>query len=478
MRKPLLLQLIVLVVWVGLGGLLGYLRGKVSGRNYVSRATVLYEISTSQAGSGSTRSLQALLQSDQVIQQALRNGQLGAIFEYADDPNLLETLRARIRVEPMAAGPGAFVIEYLARTQEAAAPTLEALLGAAQKTLGEARADFAEEYLAQLQRMHDLFEQRWRALRTIDPVSLPDAPEGSNRVQYWQDQCDQLRREIAWLQQQLRRASGPTEVDQAVPGALAEVPAGSLPTEAPAIETLPPELAARDQQLELRRQLLEPLLERQAQLAKNFGPDHAELKEVRRRIEIVTDLLSRSPPPPLNAVSLMVDEQILLDQFGPAHPKVQEVRRKIKEILAATVSATSTTSPEPVRSTQPVNRPATIGRPASEPSVRQPAKTESLQDRLQAAEQQLAYLEHALSIAHYETALAHVQQQLDSLRAEHQAGAERLRILSAPSPAQWAWRNDLWSISIGGLVGLVAGIVFQLVGRAASRFTSEAAMQR
>ncbi|GIW94956.1 MAG: hypothetical protein KatS3mg110_2997 [Pirellulaceae bacterium] len=481
MRKTLLLQLVVLVVWIGLGGLLGYLRGKVAGRNFSSQATVFYEPTIDpSAGSSGRQGLKLFLTSDQVIEKAIREGQLGRWFEFHEDPNVRETLRSRIEVYPDQAGPGAYRVAYYSRTAEAAQPTLDALLEAARQALAELYSDAPAEYLQTLQEAQRLLEQRWRSLRAIEPAELPPVQEGADRISYWQAECDRLRRQVAWLQGQAQRASSvvtpgshPSADSPAAASSAGSRDSGALPE-----AELPPSIAARDEQLELRRRLLEPLLERQRQLAKNFGPDHAEVKEVRRRIEIVTSILARSPAPPAAAVPLLVEEQILLDQFGPAHPKVQEVRKKIKEILDASVDSATTSLPGS-RSSR--SEPTSLSRSsdlaerssASQPTDEGPDKPLDVQ--LAEAETQLAYLEHALAIARYEAILDNLRSQMEHLAARWNAGADRLRVLTEPSAARWVWQYDLRATGLGGAAGLLAGIVFslfgQLVGRPASRDT-------
>lgn len=463
MRSAFFVQLGVLAVWVVLGGVLGYLRAKADGRNYRSEAVVFFDpnLSGGEQSTGIT-SLQALLTSDGVLQRAQRDGQLGKLFEYRDVPRLTETLRGRLSVKPRRTGPGAYRVVVHCRTAEAAMPTAEAVLQAAQQELGELGAAMPAKYVEELKALVTLLEQRSDALRKANPVELsPEVPgDIQERLAYWDRQSELLRREIAWLQRQSTPAIAGDSVSRtSLAGAEANAGESSPPT---AAEGASGELQAMDRVVELRRQFLEPLLERQRELAKNFGPDHAELRDVRRRVAIVARLLSTPTPPPAEAIPLLVDEQVLLEQFGPAHPRVQEVRKKVKEILQHATTEAARVGPPPSETSSSSGPDSAPDAPTSTP-LREPLL--SPKELLAQKQAELDQAEHALHVARHDALLHQVRARVSALEEQLRAGRGRLAILSPPSSAAWDWTRDATASGVGAALGLLCGLLIGLIGR-------------
>lgn len=461
MRSAFFVQLGVLAVWVVLGGVLGYLRAKADGRNYRSEAVVFFDPSLS-GGEQSTgiTSLRVLLTSDGVLQRAQRDGQLGKLFEYRDVPRLTETLRGRVSVRPQRSGPGAYRVVVHCRTAEAATPTAEAVLQAAQQELGELGAAMPAKYVEELKALVTLLEQRSDALQKANPGELsPEVPgDIQERLAYWDRQSELLRREIAWLQ---RQSAPAIAGDSGSSSSLGGAEANASLSPARGAEGPSGELQAMDRVVELRRQFLEPLLERQRELAKRFGPDHAELRDVRRRVAIVARLLSTSTPPPAEAIPLLVDEQVLLEQFGPAHPRVQEVRNKVKEILQhSTTEAARVGSLPPEASSR--SGPYSAPDASASAPLREPPPSKELLAQKQA---ELDHAEHALHVARHDALLHQVRARVSALEEQLQAGRGRLAILSPPSSAAWDWSRDATASGVGAALGLLCGLLIGLIGK-------------
>jgi hypothetical protein len=479
MRKQLVAHLLVWGVWILLGTVLGYLRAKADGRNYCSEAIVYYDPApVEQPVSTGSTTLSALLGSDVTLQRAVQRGQLYQYVEFQDDPQLVATLRGRLEVSPDIAAPGAYRVRVWSRTAAAARPALQSVLDAAEESYGELNGGVSSQYLDQLTAICQLLEDRLRVLRAIDPGEEAQPIDGDmrERLAYWENRCEQLRRQIAYLQGQAAVAGGAPAAESVQPrdatGSDSRSSASAPNTSPPAQEIPSEQLDQRDRIAQLRRQFLEPLMEKQQQLAKQFGRDHAELKEVRKRIEIISTLLSTTNPPPAEAIPLMVDEQILLEQYGRAHPKVQQVRKRIEEIMDNVALRTTQSghaadagagrTEESPRSAAPVT---TSAGPVPDTSSTSSQTRPSLGEELASAEAQLAYSEHALKEVRYAVVLRDAMARLSELQQRTADARARLRVLSKPSAAVWAWQRDARFAAVGGAVGLICALVMAIGAR-------------
>jgi hypothetical protein len=330
--------------------------------------------------------------------------------------------------------------------------------------------------------------------------------EYAERIASWEKECDRLRRAILSLEASLA-SQGPSlalhdpSVDSSELSGRNAAPT-RRPSEQPgsgrkrSAPTNPaPEVEELDDAAKLRRELLMPLLERQQELSRKFGPDHAELRDVRRRIEILTEILSTRNLPPADVIPLLVEERLLLDQFGPAHPKVQDIRKRIREKFESSQAISTAISgqnapgqadrdrqlnrqdvaeslPERIRGASSDARTDPVeveggserGSPRAVPDVSAHTTSGTREEQLAALQRALAQAQHAAEIARYEWLLQTVRQELVNLQIKRQAAEGQFRVLSHPSAARLNWQRDLVEGGCGAVLGCLAALVVSWVG--------------
>ena len=72
------------------------------------------------------------------------------------------------------------------------------------------------------------------------------------------------------------------------------------------------------------------LRDRERQRRQLFGPDHPQVKETAKEIELLLLLERTDPCPAPGTLELRLQEQKLLQQLGPDHPRVKAVRVQIE----------------------------------------------------------------------------------------------------------------------------------------------------
>jgi ElaB/YqjD/DUF883 family membrane-anchored ribosome-binding protein len=179
-------------------------------------------------------------------------------------------------------------------------------------------------------------------------------------------------------------------------------------------------------------------------------------------VAIVARLLSTPTPPPAEAIPLLVDEQVLLEQFGPAHPRVQEVRKKVKEILQHATTEAARVGPPPSETSSSSGPDSAPDAPTSTP-LREPLL--SPKELLAQKQAELDQAEHALHVARHDALLHQVRARVSALEEQLRAGRGRLAILSPPSSAAWDWTRDATASGVGAALGLLCGLLIGLIGR-------------
>lgn len=477
-------QYALLLVWVVIGGLVGYLRSKAVGHVYESRATVfvpsrLVDARTFEASAPSDfRQARAFLTSDTVLDTAVRDTRLKGVFEFADLPDLRAVVRSRVSVAPASAREGAFDIAFRGRTREGTLAALATLVDAYAQSMRTLESGVQPDFIRELESARNQLNAEVTVERDVGGSESAPKPRGNGkspeRLAALESSIYTAARDVASLEGELAR----WESLEKLPAALIDSGAAAPPK---TVEP-PPVVAQDDRHQDLSQKFLGPLVQQQQQLLKEHGRDHVKVKEVRQRIAIMTRLLASRTDLNERLIPLLVDEQILLGEFGESHPKVVELRKKIAETASPAGAAPAVPTPESAAPaegsagpdsapTDPATEPATEPAEPAREERPKPEKVDPAVEKnrvvaqLAAKEAELAALRQLARLARSEWLFEIAAKKLEAIEAASLVGPAKVELLSPPSIPALLWWLDVQNAAIGAAIGMAVGILVLLLVR-------------